>query len=123
MRPGLHMRVVLWVGAEVPVAQAFNFCGNRPPPPTERTSSKLLRKLHHVPAAMQSYFSDCGCHALMNLRHLASVNVLHESASWAELCLPAGTAAARDTEWREQLADELVLGECDLCRFETVSGT
>lgn len=58
-----------------------------------------------IQAAQQSNGWDCGCHAIMNMRALASTAVLDEM-DWTEMALPVGVDTARDDVWRERVAEE-----------------
>jgi len=114
MWPAEHASVMLHL-------QAFRFCGNRPPVLRQQAIVEPQLDVNLVQAAAQSNSSDCGCHALLNVRYMASVAVRCNEVAWGDLQLPAGCDAGRDREWREQLLDELVLGECELCRLEDAS--
>jgi len=68
--------------------------------------------------AHQSNGSDCGCHAIMNMRILASALVRSGEAAHGGLLFHEREDADRDAEWRYHLGSELVDGEIALVMFE-----
>lgn len=65
-------------------------------------------------SAVQTNGYDCGCHALMNMRALATAAALLPEVHWSELQLPVGSDEQRDAAWRRQLVDELLSADLEL---------
>jgi hypothetical protein len=68
-----------------------------------------------VDGTTQSNSYDCGCHAIMDMRIMASATVLHHGQfEWPHLQMPTGASRSRDAEWHSELAEEVIRGDCEL---------
>lgn len=97
--------------------QEFQFFGNRKPIWPDRMHDNIrFLSIAVVEGSQQTNSDDCGCHALMNMRFLASAAALQPCGfAWQGLQMPAGQSSARDVHWRRELVEELVHSRCELC--------
>jgi hypothetical protein len=100
--------------------QVFHSCGNRRPVyPRSMYGSVVFQTPTVVDGTTQSSSYDCGCHAIMNMRIMASATVLHHGQfEWPHLQMPTGARSSRDAEWHSELAKEVIHSECELWQAE-----
>lgn len=98
--------------------QGFSLISNVQPTWPEMPPEVVCQATSSVPVAHQSNHTDCGCHAIMNIRVLASSLVRSASSAHMALHFFEGEDVERDAHWRYRLGSELVSGEVDLVEFE-----
>ena len=99
--------------------QNWHFMGNVKPvledgSPLQGAAGCQVAEMHIVAGSTQSNCFDCGCHTIMSLRAIAAVVL--DGQPWFDISLklPAESDPLQDAAWRQQIADECLIGSIDV---------